>query len=469
MEKQSLWGRFTKRYIGDKAFYLALITLVIPIVVQQGITTLVSLLDNIMVGALCTESISGVAIVNQLLFVFQLTIFGALSGASIYGAQYFGNNDMDGVRHAFRFKLIIGLAVTAVALAVFYSMGDKLVLLYIHSEASEGASAELTLSEAQKYMGIALLGLFPFMLSQSYGSTLREAGETMSPMKASILSVGVNLVLNYLLIYGKLGFPEMGVAGAALATVIARYVETVYLLVHVYRNKKKYPFFAGAVRSLRIPMALVKKICKTGTPLLLNEFLWSLGTALINQSYSVRGLEVVAATNIASTVWQVFAIIMFSMGSAISIMCGQKLGANDIAGARDVDRKLIFTNVVIHILMGLLIIASARFIPSIYNVEQSVRDMTTSFLTIDGCVLWLHAFTHAAYFTIRSGGRTVITFLFDSVFTWVVCLPIAFILCNYTSMSIITIFAIIQCTDILKIGVALPLLISGSWARNVIT
>ncbi len=470
MRIQELRGfaAFRKRFIGDRAFYAALVTLVLPLAIQQGITSFVNLLDNVMVGALCTESISGVAIVNQLVFVFQLTIFGALSGASIFGAQYAGIGDHEGLRHAFRFKLAVGLIITALATTLFAVYGEQLISLYIHDTSASAASPELTMSEAKGYLGIVLWGLFPFMVSQSFGSTLRETGETKAPMRASIISIAVNLVLNYLLIYGKLGFPNMGVRGAALATIIARYIEAAFLIAYTYSNRAKHPFIDGALRSLRIPGALVKRILATGAPLLINEFLWSSGTALINQSYSYRGLQVVAATNITSTVWMLFAVLMFAMGNAVSIMGGQKLGAGDIQGAREENAKLIFADVVLHILIGLAIIAFSGLIPRIYNVGDDVRALTAKMIAISGATLWLHALTHAAYFTVRSGGRTIITFLFDSGFTWAVALPLAYVLCYLTSLDIVLVYACLQACDLIKAALFLPLLIKGTWARNVI-
>lgn len=462
------YAAFRKKFIGDRAFYAALVTLLLPLVIQQGITNFVNLLDNVMVGALSTESISGVAIVNQLVFVFQLSIFGALSGASIFGAQYAGVNDHEGIRYTFRFKLMIGLVITVAATALFSAYGDKLAALYIHDTAQSTASPELTMSEAKGYLSIALWGLFPFMISQCFGSTLREMGETKAPMRASVASILVNAALNYLLIYGKFGFPNMGVRGAALATVIARFVEIGLLVAYTYKNSAKHPFITGALKSMRIPGALIKKISVTGMPLLVNEFLWSAGTALINQNYSVRGLQVVAATNITSTVWQLFAVIMFSMGSAIAIMGGQKLGAGDIEGAREDNAKLMFTTVALHLFIGLLIVACSGFIPLIYNVGDDVRAMTTKLLIVAGCSLWLHSLTHAAYFTIRAGGKTILTFLFDSVFTWVVSLPLAYVLCNLTSLDVVWVYACLQACDAIKICIAMPLLIKGTWARNLI-
>ena len=177
-------------------------------------------------------------------------------------------------------------------------------------------------------------------VSNCYASVLKDTGETFIPMVASVISIAVNLVLNYLLIFGSFGFPKMGVAGAALATVIARYIEMGYLILESVRHKKKFPFMDGALRSLKVPLPLVKRIVITGTPLMLNESLWSMGISMITACYATRGLAAVAASNINGTAFNLFSMLLMSMGGAVAIICGQQLGANDIEGAKDSVRKL---------------------------------------------------------------------------------------------------------------------------------
>lgn len=464
----NIWPRIRNRYIGDRSFYRMVVTLALPLVIQQGITNFVNLLDNVMVGGLGTNAISAVAIVNQLIFVFNLTIFGGLSGASIFGAQFAGCKDNAGLRHTLRFKLYLGLAVSAVALLVFLVFGDSLIGIYLNEGTSDPAALAETLRLARTYLNVILWGLVPFMLTQAISSTLRETGETLAPMLTSILSIFTNLVLNYVLIYGKLGAPALGVEGAAIATVISRYAEAAALILYVFVKRAKFPFLSGLLRDWRIPAELVRKICVTGSPLLFNELLWSTATALINQCYSVRGLDAVAATNITATVANLFFIVMFAMGNVISILVGQRLGANDIEGARDVDRKLIALDVAMHIIIGAVVVALSGTIPMIYNTEPEVRALAARMLTVAGCLLPLHAITHAFYFTIRSGGRTLITFLLDSVYTWAIPLSVTFFLSRYTALSVVLLYLIAQACDVIKIGIGLPILLTGSWARNII-
>ena len=456
-----------KKFIGDRKFYRMVLTLVVPIVIQQGITNLVNLLDNVMVGGLGTESISAVAIVNQILMVFNMTVFGGLSGAAIFGAQFFGKGDLDGMRHTFRVKLYFGVLTTLLASCLLLVRGEGFIDLFLRGE-SDGGDVALTLAEGMRYLDVMLWGLIPFMVVQVYAGTLRETGETVAPMVGSVIAIVLNLVLNYLLIFGHLGFPRMGVTGAAVATVISRYVEMIYILVHTHTHPEKYAFIQQLYASPYVPGSLVRKIAVTGLPLLLNEVLWSLGMTFINQSYSTRGLSAVAAINITATAWNLFCVIMFAMGNAVAILVGQHLGAGDREGARDVDRKLIFLTVAAHVVMGLLLIACSGLIPLLYNVEPEVRQLTQRLLMVAGASLPIHAFIHVTYFTIRSGGKTVITFLFDCVYTWAVPVTLAYCLCHMTDMPIVGVYFCVQFIDVIKVVIGALMLRSDFWANNVV-
>lgn len=457
-----------KKYIGDRAFYKMLFLLVLPLVVQQGVTNFVSLVDNLMVGSLGTGQMSSVAIVNQLVFVFNLAIFGGVSGASIFGAQFAGVGDDDGLRQTFRFKWIFGAAAACLAIAVFYWFGDRLVLLFLENESNAEADIGTLLGYAQSYLRIILLGLVPFMIVQVYSSTLREMGDTVVPMIASVAAIVVNIVFNYLLIFGKFGFPQMGVAGAAAATALSRYVELAVVMLHTHRHAAKFRFIRGAYKSLYIPSVLVKKIALTGTPLMLNEVLWSLAMTFINRAYSTRGLEAVAAMNITTTAWNLFCVIMFAMGTAVSIVVGRELGRGDKARAIDLDRKILAFTVAIHILIGALVILTSRLIPEMYNTEPEVKALAARLLIVAGASLPMHSLVHCIYFTIRSGGKTLITFLFDSVYTWVIPAVLAFCLCTYTALPLHLIYFIVQFSEIVKMGIGLVMLRSGFWANTVI-
>jgi len=217
-----------------------------------------------------------------------------------------------------------------------------------------------------------------------------------------------------------------------------------------------------------VPSRLVGRIIRTGLPLLVNEILWSLGMTFINQFYSTRGLNAVAALNITGTAWNLFCVLMFAMGNAVSIMVGQRLGAGEMEEARDVDRKLIFLTEVLHVFIGLAMILCSPLVPLMYNVGPEVRDLTRRLLVIAGLSLPVHSFAHVTYFTIRSGGRTMITFLFDAVYTWVVTVLLAWFLTHRTNLDVLQIYFCVQFIDVIKLVIGLLMLRSDFWARNVV-
>ena len=453
--------------IGTRKFYRSVLTLLIPIVVQQFITNFVSLLDNVMVGRLGREAISAASIANSVLMVFMLSVFGGISGISIFGAQFYGKGDMDGMRHTFRLKIMFGVLVSAAAIAVYLLFGEGFIQAFLQGE-SNGGDLALTLEGSVGYLRVMLVGLLPFAVVQVYASTLRESGETVAPMIAGICAILTNLFLNWVLIFGHLGAPALGVRGAAIATVISRYVELLVVVVHAHRHTDKYPFMSGVYSSLHVPRALIRRVLPTASPLMVNEILWSLGITFINRFYSTRGLNAVTALNINGTAWNLFCVIMFAMGSAVSIMVGQRLGAGEIEEARDVDRKLIFLTVAMHVVIGALMIAASPFIPLLYEVGEDVRALTSRLLVIAGLALPIHSFAHVTYFTIRSGGQTMITFLFDAVYTWVVTVLLAWALCTYTDWPVEKIYFCVQFIDVIKLVIGLIMLRSDFWAKNVV-
>lgn len=456
-----------KRYIGDKAFYKRIFAIAIPIIIQNGITNFVSLLDNIMVGQVGTLPMTGVSIVNQLLFVFNLCIFGASSGAGIFTAQFYGSRDVEGMRHTFRFKILICTGLTLVGGLIFLGFGDGLIGLYLTGE-GDPADAAQALEFGRGYLTVMLFGLLPFALSNAYSSTLRETGETMVPMIGGISAVFVNLILNYILIFGHLGVPAMGVQGAAIATVVSRFVELLIVGGWTHLHRERNPFIIGAYRSMRIPGRLMKSICVTGMPLLFNEALWSIGIAFLSQCYSTCGLDVVPAQNISSTLSNLASVVFMSMGNSVGILMGQMLGADTPRDTlKDNNRKMIALSVTSGAVFGLLTILISPAFPQLYNASDSVRKLATELICISAVIMPFHAYTNASYFTLRSGGKTFITFLFDCCFVWVVNVPLTYCLSRFTGISIIPLYTICQLTEILKAFIGYFLLRSGIWIQNL--
>ena len=440
-----------------------------PIMLQNGITNFVNMLDNIMVGRIGTDPMTGVSIVNSLLFVWNLCVFGGLSGIGIFTAQYCGKGDHEGVRRTFRLQIIMSVLLVLIGIAVFGAYGEQLINLYLHEDGG-GGSVQATMQAAHSYLGVMCIGFLPFALTQAYGTTIRSHGETIAPMIASFLAVGVNLVGNYILIFGKLGAPAFGVVGAAIATVISRFVELTYIVVWAHTHSERVPFVVGALRSLYVPADLTLSCIQKGTPLLLNEALWSGGQAMLTQCYSVRGLSVVSAFNISQTLANLFNVAFISMGSAIAIIIGQKLGEWGESKARELKEeawKLTLFSVFLCLISASLMFAISGIFPKIYNTTEEIRALAAGLICVTACFMPVHAFNNSSYFIIRSGGKTFITFLFDSCFCWAASIPAAFYLAHYTQVPILPMYAAVCSVELVKVVIGLTLVNKGIWIRDI--
>ncbi len=456
-----------RNYIGDRAFYRRLLAVMAPILLQNVITNFVSLLDNVMVGRVGTEPMSGVAIVNQLLFVYNLCIFGGLAGPGIFTAQFYGKGDVKGIRDTLRIKLFIALASVGAFMALFLTCGEGLISLFLH-QGEEDLDLAATLSFGMDYLHVMLWQMVPFAVTQMYSGTLRSTGETVVPMAAGVAAVLVNVCFNYILIFGKLGFSALGVVGAAAATVIARCVECVIVVLWTHLHRERCPYIAGAWRSLRAPGELARQVMVLGAPLLANEVLWAGGMAVFNQCYSLRGLEVVSAFNISTTVSNLFFCAFLAMGDTVAIMVGKLLGAGETERAVDEDRKLIAFSVALSVAVGAAMALLSPLIPQIYNTTSGVKALAVRLLLVSAALMPLNAYVNSAYFTLRSGGKTVVTFLFDSGFIWALSIPLAFVLSRFTALPVVPMYAAVEGLNLVKAAVGFWLVKSRRWVNNLV-
>ncbi len=429
--------RFKEKYIGDAAFYKRYLYLALPMILQNAITNLVSFLDNIMVGQLGTEQMSGVAIVNQLIFVYNLAIFGAASAASIFGAQYYGKGNHKGHMYSFRFKLYATLLVTGLTILLFATKGADLISLYLTDTAGSGATG-VALQYGLEYLGIMMVGLIPFAVNQSYATNIKETGQTLVPMIASFVAVGT------------------------------RYIEAFIIIVWAHSHKEKNRYLEGAYTGIGMPKEELKAIIIKGFPLMINEVLWAAGMTTVTQCYSIRGLEVVAGLNIATTITNLFNIIYIQLGACISIVVGQYLGAGELKKAKDADNKMIVFSVFCCALVAGVMLVIGRFFPQIYNTSEQIKELATSFIAVSAIIMPFCSFSHASYFTLRSGGKTLVTFLFDSVFTWVVVVPTAFVLAHYTGLGIVSVYFFVQATELIKVAIGYFMVRSNVWLVQMV-
>ncbi len=453
--------------VGDRQFYKRVGMIVLPIIVQNTLSNVVSLLDNVMVGRVGTLPMSAVAISNQLLFVFYVCVFGLLAGAGIYGTQFFGKGDMEGVRNTLRFKIVACMILCVAVILLFSLAQDPLIRLYIADTTSE-AEAAATLAYGKQYLSIMLIGLIPTGITQCVAGTMREGGKTILPMVASMTAMTVNFFLNLLLIFGYLGFPKMGVAGAAVATVISRFVEVFVIFIGYKRKPEKYRFMKGLLKNFRVPKELIPPLMKNAMPLLLNEFLWSFSQAVLLQSYSVRGIGAIASLNICFTVSNIFNEVFLSLGSAAGIVIGQELGANRLISAKRSAWRMAALSFTACLVSGAVMFLVAPLIPQVYNTENEIRELAASCIRVVSVFMPINALCNVFYFTLRSGGKILVTFLFDFCFAWGGSVPVAFIVTHFTDLPVLWCFVLVQCVEIFKAGTGFFLIKRGKWINNLV-
>jgi putative MATE family efflux protein len=455
-------------YVGEKSFYTKASRIALPMMLQGGIYNLIGLLNNIMVGRVSTVQMNGVAVVNQLMFVFYSCISGIFAGIGVFTAQFSGKGDDEGIRFTFRFKLITSFLLSAATILLLGIWGRLLIQSYLNGEGL-AADAEASLFYGMGYLWIMLAGVPPYALINVYSSTLRELGQTKVPMISCVLSMMVSLALNYVLIFGFWGIPAMGCYGAAIATLIARFIELAGVAGWTHLNARGVPFIRGAYRSLHIPGWLALRIVKKSAPFALNQLLWSMGVAAQTQCYSVRGLHVVSANSIVSTLSSLIIVAATAVGNTARIVIGHMMGRSEDPGKiLAVYRKFIGLCFASSLVVSLLYALAGRYFPLIYNTTGEVRELASSFILISALILPFTSYLTVVSGVLHTGGNASLTLIFDTVFIWLACVVPAGGLVHFTGLGILWIYGFCQCTEILKTGLGMLLIKKGRWIQNVV-
>jgi Na+-driven multidrug efflux pump len=265
-----------------------------------------------------------------------------------------------------------------------------------------------------------------------------------------------------------MGIPAMGVKGAAIATTVSRFVELLILVIWTHTHTDRCPYAGGLYTTFKIPVPLLKIVSIKGLPLLFNELAWSMAITLRNQFYSTRGLDALAATSISTTIINMFSVVYMALGTSVAIMVGNKLGAGDVAGAKDTSKKLIAFSFFTAICVGSIIVATAPLFPKLYDVSVGVREIATFILIANGILVLVQAVAHSSYFTIRSGGRVLVTVLLDCGFMWGFVIPFSLAMTYLTGLDIRWLFVLCQSTEIIKVIIGFIILKKVNWAKKLV-
>jgi putative MATE family efflux protein len=446
-----------KTLFGTKEFYKKVGIIAIPIVLQQFIIASVNLVDNLMVGQLGEPSINAVTIVNQLNFVVMIVTFGVMGGAGIFTAQFFGAKKQDELKMSYRYKMAAAVLFSYTAFLLFILFGQTMIGWF--------ASKSETISLGMDYLNIVQFGVFPFIISLAITTTFRETGTTKPLLYISLFALIMNAAINYVLIFGYLGFEPMGVRGAAIGTVIARYIEMglLYLLMIV----KKAPFYAKLFTIFSIPKSLTKKISLKALPLTINEVFWSVGQTMFIFAFSLRGETALAAMNVNNAVSQIVFVTFSGIATAVAVMVGNTLGENKLEEAESNAYKLMMVAFLSAVVVGSLLFIMAPFVVGLYDISDQTYEWALITTRYNSVLIWLYSVNVAIYFTLRSGGDMRSTVYADAGFTWVIMVPIALILAYFTNLDVTWLFLLVKGTELLKFFYALGLIKKKGWLQNL--
>lgn len=442
---------------GNKAFYKRVAVIALPIIFQQLLIASVQLVDNLMVGQLGESSINAVTVVNQLNFVVMIVTFGLMGGAGIFTAQYFGAKKHEELKMSFRYKVVAAIFLSLTAFILFSLFGQIMIGWFTTSSS--------TLLLGMDYLTIMKYGVLPFIVSMAISSTFRETGTTRPLLYISLFALILNAAINVVLIFGYLGFPALGVSGAAIGTVIARYLE-MFLLMYLMK-KRRSPFNFKLSTLFHVPKTMVKKINKKALPLTINEIFWSVGQTVFLFAFSLRGEQALAAMNVNNAVSQIVFVIFSGIATSVAVMVGNTLGEHKLEEAESNAYKLIMTSVLAALVVGIILFLISPWIVGLYDINETTRAWALESIRYNSILVWLYSVNVAIYFTLRSGGDTFNTMLADSGFMWVINVPAALILGYFSTISIPLMFLIVKGMELPKFLFSLYLLRKRKWIQNL--
>lgn len=438
-------------------FIRRVLTLAIPIMVQQMITSLVNLLDNLMVGQLGETALSAVAAANRFNMIGLFAVNGVAVAAGVYISQFYGAKQYERVKETYRFSLIVSALITVVLVLPGLLIPGKIGLFFVDDLA--------IVEPMEAYLPLAVLSFIPLIYSLNTQNAMRTLGETKKSLVLSLVAVFSNAFFNYVFIFGKFGAPALGVQGAALGTFLARTLE----LIASWLMVRKYQFiFASKLREIfHIPQAVAKAVALRALPLVLNEIGYSSGMALLFKFYGTRGTDVLAGMSIMNTTSQLFFVLFGGLAVATTIVVGHPLGANDLEGARSNAYRLYKLGLLLATGFSVIMFVFSFFMPHFYDVSPMVKTYASYFLKIYSIFYLVYTVNGMAYQILRTGGDMKLTMVMDSGFFWVVNLPVVGLTAYLTDWSIYVIFVLGQLTDLIKVFVSSYILSKETWVRNL--
>ena len=446
-----------KSYLGDKAFYKQVTCIALPVMAQQFVTSFVNLIDNMMIGGVGQDALTAVTVANRCYMLATSVIFGLTGAAGIFIAQNYGAQKKERCQKFFNINLVFSLLIMLFFTVILVAVPQW--TLHVFTKTPEIVMLGL------EYNSFVRFTYIPYGISVTCMMAMRAIGLNKVQLKVGALTVITNSALNFILIYGHLGMPAMGVKGAALATLIARLLEMGIYLTLLLRKTHFYRLDLRGM--LRIDLEMAKDMMKKAIPLTANELIFSVGMSVIFKSYIRTDEHLVAAISVVDTVMNMAFIIFGGLSSAISIFIGGKLGAGKLKEAREEGKKIMLFALMVSVAIGFLMFCAAPFVHHLYNLSEDAQSALLSLLRIKSGLIPIYVFNVCTFFIFRAGGDTISTLIIDSGYLWAGPVLVSTVLSMFTSIGLVQLFLVVELLDLIKMYICLRLLKKGRWVRNL--
>lgn len=439
-------------------FYTTLLKLAIPIVIQNLITSSINMVDTVMIGKVGETEIAAVGIANQYFFLFNLLLIGLTSGAGIFISQYWGKKDIENIRKVLGISLISSLLFSVIFTIVALLIPEKIMVLFNKDP--------YVIDLGVNYLKIVSFSYIFTAISLVFGVSSRCVEDTVAPMLVSIIALFTNATLNYIFIFGHLGFPAMGVKGAAIATLVARIVEALAIIIYIYSKKGA---LASSIREmLNINEGFVKTTMYTVIPVVINDMCWALASVIYSICYGNLGTQAMAAVQITSTIQNVFMVFAFGLANGSAVMIGNKIGAGKIVEAQEYTRRFLKLSVLIGLFIGGALALSSPFVLSFFNISKEVYTSALRILYITSLIMTIKVLGAVIIVGIlRGGGDAAHALKVEGLTMWLVGVPLALVGSFVFKFPVEMVVSLVALEEVMKVIFSLRRLRNSNWIHQV--
>ena len=442
----------------ERNFYKLILSIALPIAIQNLITFSVSLIDTMMLGALGEVQLSAASIGNNLFFILTVLIFGLAGGSNILISQYWGKGDVNTIHKILSIMYRACIIIVAVFVAIATILPEEFMRIY--------TSDIRVIEEGAIYLRIISIGYIFYALTNATIMMLRSVKTVKISLVVYSVSLMVNAIFNYIFIFGKFGVPALGVKGAAIATVMARIVE--FLIVIIFMVKYENKICLRVKHLLKVDKIILKDFMVNCTPVLFNEFLWSTGSTMISIIIGRLGTETVAANSISNVVFQFVTVFIFRLSNATAVIIGNTIGEGKNEKAKEYSRTVGVLSILMGIMAGVVILLIRPIVVDFYNVSQTTKDIAIQIMNSMSIIVIFQSFGITLMMgVLRGGGDAKFVLVNDIIFLWLVAIPCGFLTAFVLKWPIAAVFFVVKSDEIIKSIIATIRVLSGKWVRNV--